>query len=265
MIRKSVTGLSLLIVWLILGLVPLCAQTNPVPADPVEYVVEDIKGGNVQVLEENSKTWDNAQEGQTLESGDEIRVGDNSEATLTMQSDTQVHLSADSDLKVGQIEPNETNGFLSHLVILAGTILSDVKKNLLESHSSFEVEANGVVCGVRGTAFEVSNVNGEVQTVTHEGKVEAVSGGESHYITAGSASAFRNGRYQGIRQIRPEELNRFKQWRSVRARIRAKRLQRVRAIRMGRRQAWVRRHSPSKQRAKRKEEIRRRYDRRNHE
>src|ERR1700722_6352540 len=107
MIQKSVMGLFLLIVLFIFGFAPLRAQTNAsVSADPVEYVVEDIKGGNVQVLEENSKTWDNAQEGQTLESGDEIKVGDGSEVTLTMQSDTQVHLSANSDLKVGQIEPN---------------------------------------------------------------------------------------------------------------------------------------------------------------
>jgi ferric-dicitrate binding protein FerR (iron transport regulator) len=216
--------------------------TNDSVSDPVEYAVEDIQGSNVQVLENNSQTWDQAQEGQVLESGDEIRTGDNSEATLTMQSETQVHLSANSDLKVGQIAPNTTNGFLSHLVVLAGVILSDVKKNLLESHSSFEIEANGVVCAVRGTAFEVSNNNGDVETATHEGKVETLSGGESHFVAEGSAASFKNSRYQSIRQLRTEEINRFQRWRSVRMRIRNKRMQRIRDIRMGRRQAWARRH-----------------------
>jgi hypothetical protein len=260
--RKSGLILASFVFLLVIGFTQLHAQTNNVSSgDPVEYVIEDIKGSSVQVLEENSKTWDNAQEGQTLESGDEIKVGDNSETTLTMQSDTQVHLSANSDLKVGQIEPNTTNGFFSHLVVLAGVILSDVKKNLLESHSSFEIEANGVVCGVRGTAFEVSNVNGNVVTATHEGSVETISGGQSHYVTAGSASTFRGGRYQGIRQLRPAEMNRFKQWRSVRARIGAKRMQRIRAIRSGRRQAWTRRHGRSPIRQQRRDQNRKRLNR----
>jgi hypothetical protein len=224
----------------------------------VEYVVEDIKGANVQVLEDGSQTWDNAQEGQVLESGDEIRTGDNSEATLTMQSDTQVHLSADSDLKVGQIESNNSNGFLSHLVILAGTIFSDVKKNLLESHSSFEIEANGMVCGVRGTAFEVSNNNGDVVTATHEGKVETVSGGESHFVEAGNASTFHQGRFQGLRALNSDEIGRFHRWRAMRAGILQKRFQRIRDIRMGRRKAWVRRHGVIANHIKRRRQLRRR-------
>jgi len=229
-------------------------------SDPVEYAVEDIQGGNVQVLESNSKTWDPAQEGQVLESGDEIRVGDNSEVTLTLQSETQVHLSANSDLKVGQIAPNTTNGFFSHLVVLAGVVLSDVKKNLLESHSSFEIEANGVVCAVRGTAFEVSNVNGNVQTATHEGKVEMASGGESHFVTEGSAASFSGGKYQGIRQLRTEEMNRFQRWRSMRMRIGNKRMQRIHDIRMGRRQAWMRRHGRAMMQ-RRRARIHRRFNR----
>ena len=235
--------------------------TNDSASDPVEYAVEDIQGGNVQVLESNSKTWDPAQEGQILESGDEIRTGNNSEVTLTLQSDTQVHLSANSDLKVGQIEPNSTNGFLSHLVVLAGTILSDVKKNLLESHSSFEIEANGVVCAVRGTAFEVSNHNGDVETATHEGKVETLSGGESHFVTEGSAASFKGRMYRGIRQMRTEEMNRFQRWRSMRLRIRSKRMQRIGDIRMGRRKAWMRRHGRAVMRQRRRAQIHRRFNR----
>jgi ferric-dicitrate binding protein FerR (iron transport regulator) len=239
-----------------MGLTHLYAQTTNNPAaDPVEYVVEDIQGSNVQVLEENSKTWDPAQEGQVLESGDEIRTGDNSEATLTLQSDTQIHLSANSDLKVGQIEPNQTNGFLSRLSVLAGTILSDVKKNLMESHSSFEIEANGVVCAVRGTAFEVSNVGGEVVTATHEGKVETTSGGESHFVEAGNASSFSHGRFQGQRQLNSSEISRFHQWRNIRAGIREKRIQRIRDIQLGRRKAWARRHGHSAERLRRRREM----------
>ncbi len=239
------------------------AQTPSPTSDPVEYIVEDIQGANVQVMEENSKTWDPAQEGQVLETGDEIRVGDNSEATLTLQSDTQVHLSANSDLKVGQIEPNQDNGFFSRLVVLAGTILSDVKKNLMESHSSFEVEAGGVVCGVRGTAFEVSNNNGDVETATHEGQVATSVGNETHLVSAGNASSFHMGHFRGMRRLRPEEIDRFKRWRAFRATVLNKRMQRIRAIRAGRRAAWVRRHGRSPNQIKRRENFRRRMRRRN--
>src|SRR5579863_7383871 len=89
--------------------------------EPVEYVVEDIQG-NVQVLEEGAKDWEAAEEGQVVETGDEIKTGDNSEATLTMQSETTVHLNADSDMKVEQIEANQTGGFLSQLQVLAGSL-----------------------------------------------------------------------------------------------------------------------------------------------
>lgn len=236
---------------------PAFCQTTAASSDPVEYIVEDIQGPNVKVMEENSNTWDAAQEGQVLETGDEIKVGDNSEATLTMQSDTQVHLSADTDLKVGQIEPNADNGFFSRLVVIAGTILADVKKNLMDSHSSFEVEAGGVVCGVRGTAFEVSNNNGDVETLTHEGQVAMSSGGETHLVSAGNASSFHGGRFWGVRRLRPEEINRFKKWRAFRIRVRRERLRRIRDIRAGRRAAWVRRHGRSPAQMRRREEIRR--------
>jgi ferric-dicitrate binding protein FerR (iron transport regulator) len=115
-----------------------------------------------------------------------------------------------------------------------------------------------VVCSVRGTAFEVSNNNGDVQTATHEGQVATASGGETHLVTAGNASSYHGGHFQGFRQLRPEEVNRFQKWRAFRGRVRNKRMQRIRAIRAGRRTAWVRRHGLSPNQVKRHEAVRRR-------
>ncbi|SRR5665213_1446299 len=112
----------------------------------------------------------------------------------------------------------------------------------MESHSSFEIEANGVVCGVRGTAFEVSNIGGEVVMATHEGKVETTSGGESHFVAAGNVSSFSHGRFQGLRQLNNAEISRFHQWRGIRAGVREKRIQRIHNIQLGCRKAWARRH-----------------------
>ncbi len=210
-------------------------------ADPVEYVVEDIKG-TVQVLEDGAKDWETAQEGQVVESGDEIKAGDNSEATLTMQSETSVHLSSDTDMKVERIEANQTGGFLSQLQVLAGSLLADVKKHLVDSHSSFEIESNGVVCGVRGTAFEVRAEGDTAEVATHEGSVAVGNGTESHRVDAGNFSSFQRGRFLMQRRLDQSEINRFQKWRAFREIVRQKRQQRLSDLRAHHRTPWKRRH-----------------------
>lgn len=217
------------------------SNATPASSEPVEYIIEDIQG-NVRVLEEGAKDWEAAQEGQVVESGDEVKVGDNSEATLMMQSETAVHLSADTDMKVDQIEANGTGGFLSHLEVFAGNILADVKKHLEESRSTFEVESSGVVCGVRGTAFEVSAQNGTAQVATHEGAVEVGNGAESHMVNAGNFSEFQRGKFQSTRRLDRREMDRFAKWREFRKRVFQKRFQRLQDIRNHKRTAWVRKH-----------------------
>lgn len=230
------------------------------PADsgapqPVEYVIEDIQGSNVQVLEEGQSQWEPAQEGQVLESGDEIRTGAGSQANLMLQAETSIHLNEQTDMKVDQISANTDGGFLSHLKILAGMVLADVKKNLQDSHSSFEVESNGVICGVRGTAFEVNaQADGTAQVLTHEGKVEVSNGGESHMVAAGNFSSFYRGRLRSQRLLDRMETQRFQRWRAFRQVLYKKHFQRLSDIRMHRRQLWHRRHPHSKQRERRREE-----------
>jgi ferric-dicitrate binding protein FerR (iron transport regulator) len=209
--------------------------------DPVEYVLEDIRG-TVQVLEDSAKNWETAEEGQVLETGDEIKVGENSEATLTLQSETTVHLSAGTDMKIEQIEANQTNGFLSHLQVLAGSLLADVKKHLDESHSTFEIESNGVVCGVRGTAFEVNAIGDTAEVSTHEGLVEVGNGTESHMVGAGNFSSFQRGRFLMQRRLDRSEMDRFQKWRAFRQIVWKKRLQRIADLRAHRRAPWKRHH-----------------------
>jgi len=209
---------------------------------PVEYVLEDIQG-DVQVLEEGSKDWEAAQEGQVVESGDEVKVGNDSEATLMMQSETAVHLSANTDMKVDRIQANNTGGFLSHIEVFAGNLLADVKKHLEESHSTFEVESSGVICGVRGTAFEVTAQNGTAQVATHEGSVEVGNGTESHMVNAGNFSEFQRGKFRLTRRLERREMERFEKWRAFRQRVLQKRLQRLEDIRNHKRAAWVRKNA----------------------
>jgi hypothetical protein len=219
------------------------ADDQPAAAsEPAEYIIEDIQGSNVQVLEEGAKEWEPAVEGQVVDSGDEVKVGTASEATLTLQSETSVHLGEGTDLKVEQIEANPSNGFLSRLQVVAGTLLADVKKHLLESHSTFEVESNGVVCGVRGTAFEVNAQGDTAQVATHEGSVEVGNGTETHTVEAGNFSSFQKGKFQMQRRLDKSETGRFQKWRALRTIVLKKRLQRLEDIREHKRTPWKRRH-----------------------
>jgi hypothetical protein len=217
------------------------AADATVAAEPVQYVLEDIQGSNVQVLETGTDQWAAGEEGEVLESGDEIKVGDGSEATLTLQADTSVHLDAGTDLTVAQIDDNHQGGFLSRLKITAGRILADVRKNLQDSQSSFEVDANGVICGVRGTAFEVEANGDDVQTLTHEGTVEVKNGSQDNLVHEGNAFSFRHGRFMAQRLLDRDEIGRFQKWRAFRAHVFEKRRLRFENIHKGLRRAWVRR------------------------
>ena len=234
-------GISLFFLFPVIGMGQTANMNNPAQ-EPVEYTVEDIQGSNVQVLEKGSAQWAQAQEGETLESGDEIKVGDNSQAVIMLQSDTSVNLSQGTDIKVDQIEDNQKGGFFSRLELLTGQVLANVKKHLDESGSSFEVDAGGVVCGVRGTAFEVNSQGGDVQTLTHEGTVDVKSGDQENLVQAGNAFSFRNGRFSGRRLLDQEEIHRFEKWREHRQLVFEKRRHRLEDIRNGVRKPWIHRH-----------------------
>jgi ferric-dicitrate binding protein FerR (iron transport regulator) len=169
-------------------------------------------------------------------------VGKDSEASLMLETETSVHLSENSDLKIKEIGANKSGGFVSRLLFMTGKLLADVKKNLQSSNSTFEVEANGVVCGVRGTAFEVNVSGDDSQVSTHEGKVEVSGGNDSHLVEAGNFSSFKKGRFQLLRRLDRMDIQRFQRWRALRQVIRQKRIQRLAAIRSHVRQPWRRLH-----------------------
>jgi len=216
---------------------------TPTPTvEKTEYVLENLQGDDIQVLEDGSGKWEKAQEGQVLEAGDEVKTGEGSQATLMLQSETSVHFNATSDMKVDRIEPTEEGGFLSRLKLLAGRVLADVKKKLQESHSTFEMESNGVICGVRGTAFEMETNGKDVEARAHEGEVEVKSDGKTDVLGKGHAFAFKNGKFSAKRRLTRSETKGFKKWRSLRKEVFKKRMERLNSIGQGRMKPWTRQH-----------------------
>ena len=188
------------------------------------YTIEEIQGtGDVQVLKEGNADWKNTKEGLTLEEGDRIRVGRGTEVILQLKDETIVHMDEDSELKITQLSENESKGFLSRLKLLVGSILSDVKKNLPDTHSSFEVESGGVVCGVRGTVFEVAKTGDNVETTTHEGVVDVKSSQGTQSVTAGNSCTSSKSGGSSVHPSSAAMQARFQAWKKIRHHLSQKR------------------------------------------
>jgi hypothetical protein len=192
------------------------------------YTIEEIQGsGDAKVLKESNDQWKNAKENMTLEEGDRIRVGDGTEVILRLKDDTVVHLDENSELEIARLSENESQGFLSRLKLLVGSILSDVKKNLPDTHSSFEVESGGVVCGVRGTIFEVANNGGNVETTTHEGAVDVKSSQGTQSVKAGNSCTTSKGGGSSIHPCGAAMQARLEAWKKIRQHLDQKRAQKL--------------------------------------
>jgi len=212
---------------------------SPTPSGPpMEYEVEDIQG-TVLALLDGATDPVTVEEGETLETGDTLIAQDNSQATLNLNDVTAVHVSEGTTVKIADLEPNATQGFISRLELTSGKVLSEVEK-LDASHSTFEVESGGVVCGVRGTAFEVQNQDGQVITNTFHGAVEVDKDNQSQLVNGGEHSSFafnKNG-FLTKRKLNGTENNRYKAWGKIYKRARQKRAQRIQ---------WIKRHPHSAQ------------------
>jgi hypothetical protein len=195
-------------------------------ATPWEYVVEDIKG-TVLLVEKDSKKAEPLAKDQTVRSGDEIITMADSQASLSLDENTQFHLSPDSRLQVAQLAPNKSQGFLCRLNLLKGKVLSEAGK-LLESRSSFEVESGGVICGVRGTVFEVQADEDQVEANTFEGVVEVEKDDTREEVPADRHAAYSLGKRAFLpqRSLTRDERDRFLKSQVKRAAVRQRRLER---------------------------------------
>ncbi len=212
------------------GAIPIDLGPTPTP-EPLEYVLEDLKG-TVLIRESGENRAEPAAEEETVKEGDEVITKAGSEASLTLDENTLFHLPENSDVKVDQLQPNLSNGFISRLQLLGGRVLSEVEK-LGDSHSTFEVESGGVVCGVRGTAFEVFNQDGAVHTLTYHGEVEMHKGNLVQAVVAGHHSAFllKKGTFQPPRPLRPAEQQHYQNWLRKKAIVQKKQAHRLAVLR----------------------------------
>ncbi len=192
--------------------------------DASRYVVEDLQG-DATVTRAGQRVQP-LKEGDALGQGDEVVLGSDAQAVLMLNEDTSLQLGPDSRLTVDFLEVDAKGGFSSHLKLWGGRLLCQVRK-LLEKESRFEVSSGGVVCGVRGTQFEVEALGEDVETRTLEGEVDVTSQGRSERVKAGHVVAHRKGLLRAHRRLDRSEIARFTQWKDHHKKVREKRLKRV--------------------------------------
>lgn len=193
------------------------------------YVVEDLRG-SAQILEYGSDRWQDASQEDMLGQGDEIRVGSKGQVTLTLDSETTVQLFENSRLIVSSLEPVGDGGMIMRLKLSAGRVITRLRK-LLARGSEFQIEAADVVCGVRGTIFEVGFEGEVVQTATQEGVIEVSYASGVQRVSAGQFAAFRKGRRMALRKLKQKEQKRFTKFMKHRLEVHKRRLNRIKRLR----------------------------------
>ena len=217
------------------------AQPSTPPEEPpvLQYVLEDVTG-NVQVLPTGGGTAQPGTEGQALRIGDSVATDPGASAVLALNEQTNVRVNPGTEVTLAKLEGDPDGKFASLLKLIKGDILSQVQ-DLKLTHSTYEVDSGGVVCGVRGTVFEVVARGGDVSTVTQQGTVAVrTADAREELVGAGRVAQFRRGRFFLRRAINAQERQRFENWRARRGRVLQKRRSRIERRRQARQESWRR-------------------------
>lgn len=118
-------------------------------------------------------------------SGDLLTTGDGSAATVSFFDGARAAIDANSSVRIETAAIDAANPRAQNVrvALLSGRVWSRILK-LLDARSSYEVEVNGVVSGVRGTAFLVG-VRGRVAAIDVFNETIRVSGKTSGAIAEG--------------------------------------------------------------------------------
>jgi hypothetical protein len=122
---------------------------------------------------------------QELVASDRIVTGKDGKAYLEFQSGGTVEIGSQGDVKISQLDINPKS-FKAKFLMAVGKMKTILHK-LTSASSSFEIEAGGVVSGVRGTTFEVDYDKDKslVATKTFEGSVFTRSHGKEQTVEKG--------------------------------------------------------------------------------
>jgi hypothetical protein len=140
-----------------------------------------------------------AQAGTSVKTGDDVTTGADGQAVLQFFDGSQVTLKPGAEMTVNHLEKSAGGDKILKFKLMVGQLLAKVKK-LASADSSFEIDAGGVVCGVRGTEFSMDfNSQGGHHLELHvlSGTVYARAGGQETLFNAGDTGRFTGGQLEG--------------------------------------------------------------------
>lgn len=173
----------------------------------VQLFVAQIKG-QVYVVHNGSQHQANPPE--PLAENDEIKTDADSKGYLEFQNGGVVEVGPNSDVQVSQLDTTGSD-FKARFLLAWGKLKAKVMK-LTTSSSSFEVEAGGVVAGVRGTVFGVDydKTQKQVDAQTFEGSIFTRSGGKEEVVEKGYGLAIQKTGFAPKSPLTGQQMNSFK-------------------------------------------------------
>jgi hypothetical protein len=177
----------------------LCGQVLAAPASkstPNEGVFTSVNG-KVQVKKTGKKNRA-VKKNSTVREGERVSTGKDSTATLRFFDGSELKVSPGTEFRLARLEKLPNQDKAMKFKLLAGKLWAKVQK-LTSRKSSFEIEAGGVVCGVRGTEFAVNyNPDNEhVDLDVFDGTVYTDANGVIHNYHGGEQGHFNHGNSQG--------------------------------------------------------------------
>ncbi len=126
--------------------------------------------------------------------GDHIQAGTDGQATLKLFDGSQVQISPNTGFTLEKLRQPGPKEKVIQFKLELGKLLASVSK-LLTSKSSFEIEAGGVVCGVRGTEYSMfyNPSTGKVDVVVLDGTVWSTANGQTQVLHGGQGGTYLNG------------------------------------------------------------------------
>lgn len=149
----------------LLSLSPAVAAAQAVSATQCKIV---RTAGDVWLYPQAGEEYHQAEAGETMVSGDMLRVGEDSKVLLVFPGGTLLLLKENSDFYLHKLD--SSGG--AKLEIYSGGFLANVKK-MLSPGASFEVQVPNSLAVVRGTVFGANIApSGEVEFRGYQGEVE---------------------------------------------------------------------------------------------
>jgi len=163
------------------------------PATTTQGILTSVNG-KVQIKNKSGKKTRIARKDSSVVEGERIVTAQDAKATLQLFDGSELAISPKTDFQLTKLQKPSGEDKILHFKLFVGRLFAKVKK-LASSKSSFEVEAGGVVCGVRGTQFglEYDPGKNKLGLGVYEGSVYTNWNGHSSFYNAGENVDFNNG------------------------------------------------------------------------